>query len=151
MAGNSRSPGTCSLTSTSPVSAWRRNRLRILLAGFVVLLLAIVLGCMSLSFGERHYDGRDDGLLCQEDEFELRDGASRTVYYPIPYASPPNLVVASTFGHVEIEEQAADHFRVSCTDAVGQVTWKAKGLRVTPPPATIVVTPVVPAANTTKQ
>jgi len=129
----------------------RRYLLRIPTACALILLTAIIVGCMSISFGGRSCESHDDNLL--EQEGTLRFGPEcQTVYYPIPYASPPNLTLDMPFHALEIEEQAPDHFKVRMTGAVlGAVTWKAKGLRAPPPhepPAPIYApSPVAPSVS----
>lgn len=137
------SPGTMPSFLRLPVSWAQHYPGRLFIASALMFLTCIILGCMSLSFGEHNTTiTHEDGLLIQEDTIELH-GAAQTVYYPVPYASPPNLVVESTFHTVVIEEQAADHFRVRCDDLFGTVEWKAKGQRIPPPTPPIVVAPIV--------
>jgi hypothetical protein len=128
----------------------RRYPLRILTACALILLTGIIVGCMSISFGGRSSEARDDGLLEQEGEVEVKEGMTQTVYYPVPYASPPNLVIDNFFGNVEIEEQAWDHFRVRGVKVGLAVEWKAKGLRGPPAPPPIVVAPVGPPSESAK-
>jgi hypothetical protein len=100
-------------------------------------LAVIVLGCMSLSFGGRNYTTHlveDDGLLCQEGKVKLGCSEERAVYYPIPYASPPNLDVSAGIVEVAVLDQKPDHFRVRWAPGISSgppplVCWKAKGLR----------------------
>lgn len=114
-------------------------------------LAVIFLGCMSLSFGGRNYTTHpaEDEVLCQQGCISFRACDERTVYYPVPYASPPNLDVNSSCGDVALLDQKPDHFRVAWkgtgpTFGTDQVKWKAKGLRrcaSTPAPC---APPVVP-------
>ncbi|MFO0843671.1 MAG: hypothetical protein U0797_14950 [Gemmataceae bacterium] len=110
-------------------------------AGAVSLaaLAVIFLGCMSLSFGGRNYTTQlvEDEVLCQEGTVSFRSCDERAVYYPIPYASPPNLDVKTAFGDVVLLDQKPDHFRVAWkgsgpTFGADQVKWKAKGVRRSP-------------------
>ncbi len=122
--------------------------LRLLTAGALTLLTAIIVGCMSISFGGRSCEVHDDNVLEQEGTLTFGP-ACQTVYYPIPYASPPNLTLDTPFHSLEIEEQAPDHFKVHVNGSLlGPVTWKAKGLRAPPPhePPTPVYAPPPPAA-----
>jgi hypothetical protein len=115
-----------------------------------VSLLGLFLGCMSFSIGGRNYEcHRLDGLcdnevLSQHGAVRLSPGDEQDVYYPIPYASPPNLELGDLLRiDYILLEQRADHFRVrikSCLDLV-TLTWKARGVRA---PA-IVAQPAVPA------
>jgi hypothetical protein len=146
MADKPLSPRTITLFLTRPASWAQHYPRRLFIASALMFLTCIILGCMSLSFGEHNTTiTHEDGLLIQEDTIELHGAAAQTIYYPVPYAGPPNLVVESTFHTVVIEEQAADHFRVRCDDPFGKVDWKAKGQRVPPPTPPIVVAPVVTA------
>jgi hypothetical protein len=131
-----------------------RRSLRILtsrpvgaLAGGTLVL--IFLGCMSLSFGGLSIGCRTepDGTVCQEGKVELHPGQSLDVYYPAPYASPPNLELTGDTDKCEILEQHADHFRlVSRGTSNACPQWHARGLRggfvspavlVPSPPATV--------------
>ena len=109
-----------------------------------VLLCLVVLGCMSISFGGKNVCCSDPqepleqkGELCLEAQGEI------DVYYPLPYASPPNLTVDASSHHVVVLDQKPDHFRVTGT---GKLKWVARGVRVGP---TVVVpgppTPLPPA------
>jgi hypothetical protein len=117
----------------------------------VVFLACVVLGCMSISLGIGTGHS-DSGLLEQEGELDVKDGLTQTVFYPIPYASPPNLVVNDSFHSVVVEEQACDHFRFRGVKAEPSVGWKAKGLRGPPPapPAPIIVTPAATSSESAK-
>ena len=129
--------------SKPPVRLWRY-----LLTSCLVLLACIILGCMTFSFGPESSSPSDD-LLEQEGEFNLSE-LSQTVYYPIPFASPPNLTLGDNIHHAEIEEQAADHFKVRFhIVAIGTTTWKAKGIHGArpSPPEPVYTTPPVPAES----
>jgi hypothetical protein len=110
-----------------------------LLAGVFVTL--IILGCMSISFGGRHY-ASTDGTIVQEGEVRLSPGAEQVIYYPAPYASIPNLELTSEADYMQIVEQHEDRFRVRNTDRHfrRKAQWKARGVRTHPLP--------VPAAGT---
>jgi hypothetical protein len=123
------------------------GRLAYLAAG--VTLVAILLGCMSISIGKFSEHKIEDGglTLCQEDEVTVPAGGERDVYYPIPYPCPPHLEICDSFSHLEIVEQREDHFRVKNTSAFRQTgTWKARGLKapVHGPPAPAAPPPVPP-------
>jgi hypothetical protein len=99
-------------------------------------LAAVILGCMSLSIAERSATTSmaDTDVLAQEGTFAQIDAQSKVVYYPIPYASPPNLEFTaeseSRVADVEILEQKEDHFRFRVPGgSSGWVKWKARGLR----------------------
>jgi hypothetical protein len=94
--------------------SWRTRLGRIVLSRPVgvlagAALLLIFLGCMSLSIGCKP-DG--DGTICQEGKVCLQGEEERDVYYPVPYASPPNLEISDGGSWYEIIEQKADHFRI---------------------------------------
>jgi hypothetical protein len=92
-------------------------------------LLALFLGCMSLSIGGGNCDA---DVLDQSGKVCLKRGEVQDVYYPIPYASPPNLELDWMDADAcEILDQKADHFRIvinkgSCPFGV---TWKARGVK----------------------
>jgi hypothetical protein len=122
-------------------------RLRLLTALAALLLLALFLGCMSMNVG--NVVTTEDGVLTQSGEVALNGHKPRTVYYPIPYISTPNLAIKDFWDHDdwEIVEQHWDHFTVvrkkSSWGSAIELTWTAKGLRGPPPAAPV----VVPAAE----
>jgi hypothetical protein len=119
------------------------------LAGFVLAL--IILGCMSLSFGGLSIGGRTeaDGTLCQEGDVKLRVGQEQDVFYPIPYASPPNVELSGDMDHCEIVDQKADHFRIR-NPSGGQACphWHARGVKACAPTTVIVASPPARPAGT---
>ncbi|HZY91072.1 MAG TPA: hypothetical protein VFE78_39985 [Gemmataceae bacterium] len=103
-----------------------------------VLLCLVVLGCMSISFGGKSICGGDPTEpFEQKGEVCLAAQGEIDVYYPLPYASPPNLTVDAPSHHVVVFEQKPDHFRVG---GAGKMTWVARGVRAGP----TVVVPVPP-------
>jgi hypothetical protein len=110
----------------------------------------IFLGCLSLSF-DRHYPGEhaEEGIMCHHGEVRLAAGAEEVVYYPLPFASPPNLELTSQFNWCELVKQCEDRFIVRNTSSF-QLTaeWKARGPKPPPPvgPAIAAPPPVAPAA-----
>jgi hypothetical protein len=110
--------------------------------------LAIILGCMSLSIGERTTLPDDRLAYTQEGSAHIEIGQELDVYYPVPYASPPNLELKG-LGSYTIVDQQADHFRVRAKVEGNTIGWEgfdwtARGVRVVlPPPA---VQPVSAAA-----
>jgi hypothetical protein len=97
----------------------------------------------------------DDGLLVQDGRLILRGQAPRTVYYPIPYASTPNLNFLDAEADDDEEEnwfiveQQWDHFTVQPTesaDSAIELTWTAKGQRG--PPAFLTTPMSGPPAST---
>jgi hypothetical protein len=117
-------PAAFSRVLAAPLALFR-------LAGILsgVSLLALFLGCMSLSIGDRNNDA---DVLDQSGKVCLKRGEVQDVYYPIPYASPPNLEVDWMDADAcEILEQRADHFRIvmkAGTSPFG-VKWKARGVK----------------------
>jgi hypothetical protein len=129
-----------------------KQRVRVVGSLSMAALTLIILGCMSLSFGGRNYTANcvDDEVLCQEGCVTFRRCDEHTVYYPIPYASPPNLSLRSPFDDLVLLEQKPDSFRVAWKGlgpsfGTEEVTWKAKGVRRCPPcsaPAPVESVPV---------
>ena len=78
-------------------------------------------------------------------------GEERTVYYPVPYCSPPNLTLEVDNGFVQVTllDQKPDQFRfVSRGLAVNNkvdVCWKAKGVRAGGPPPPVPPPPEPPS------
>jgi hypothetical protein len=127
------------------------TRLAALAAG--VLLCLVVLGCMSISFGGKNICCPDPPEPFEQKGEVCLSGQGDDVYYPIAYASPPNLTVNSSLGSATVVEQKPDHFRVCGT---GKVKWVARGVRVgptvvipgpptPPPPALLPGPPLTPA------
>jgi hypothetical protein len=117
--------------------------------------LAIILGCMSLSIGERTTLPDDRLAYTQEGSVRVEIGQELDVYYPVPYASPPNLEFKGP-GSYTIVDQQADHFRVRAkveSNSIGWVAcdWTARGVRaVLPPPPVPAVSAAVPVEAVAK-
>jgi hypothetical protein len=78
-------------------------------------------------------------------------GEPITVYYPVPYASPPNLEIHDSFHNCRILEQRADGFRIVQDNPVLTFTWTARGVKSAPAaqpvaPASVAVLPAAPAS-----
>jgi hypothetical protein len=102
--------------------------------------LAIILGCMSLSIGERTTLPDDRLAYTQEGSVRVEIGQELDVYYPVPYASPPNLEFKGLDSYTILDQQA-DHFRVRAkmegnTGGWMACDWTARGVRapLSPPP-----------------
>jgi hypothetical protein len=115
------------------------------------LMLTIIMGCMSLQIGCKT---GPDGTICQEGKVSLEGHQELDVYYPVPYASPPNLEIEGDSGF-DIIEQKADHFRLRCKvlhiggDGRTHWNWKARGPKCSPGAApTVIVTPPAPPPPT---
>jgi hypothetical protein len=131
-----RSPGTA---RTGPLPP--RLRSRLLVVGAALLILSIMLGCLSFG-GETHEIVHSvvsepagplvgNGILEQEGSVRLPPHSEQDVYYPVPYISPPNLVLGDDASRCELVSQAHDHFHVKNADYCSRgVTWKAKGIKV---------------------
>ena len=139
------------MTKSKP-SAGGSLGFRTLCAVSAILIALIFLGCMSLSIGEhKHLPGEaTTGVLTQEGTILLQPGSEQTVYYPIPYAQPPNLELEDEHNvhqYCVVQEQKPDLFRISYPQPHHKgyitVTWKARGVRV---PAPSVATPA-PASS----
>lgn len=106
-----------------------RRKLLLLLALICVPLLAT--GCLCLNIGGGGCDhGEPDGVMAQKGELNQGHGGPVTVYYPMPYASPPNLELHDPFHRCKVLEQRADCF-VVVMDGPGipSVDWTARGVR----------------------
>jgi hypothetical protein len=122
----------------------------------VALSAAIVLGCMSLSFGSKEGDvvkvcAVESETFEQVGRIQVRSSPlDQTYYYPVPFASRPNLEIDDPYNMCEVVEQKEDCFKVkfhaNVTSSTQYLAWKARGVRVhqaAPPP--LVETP--PATN----
>src|SRR5262245_54727358 len=103
----------------------RRGTQRTIGATALVALTAVFLGCMSLSIGDGERlvvekrpakPDEDEGVLQQRGSVpSLRPGVEQKVYYPVPYASPPNLQIGYD-EHFVVVDQQADHFVIRLAD-----------------------------------
>jgi hypothetical protein len=94
------------------------------------LIIATILGCMSITIGGRTEVAQPADLLVQEGEITIHGRGELDVYYPVAFASPPNLVIGEMFSWCEVVEQKADHFRIGNTTLLPRtVSWTAKGTR----------------------
>src|SRR5262245_48508598 len=86
---------------------------RMVLVTACLLFLAIVLGCMSLSIGSHHEAvSNDESGAMERGKVTVPAHQELDVYYPVAFASPPNLTVDSTWDDCLVVNQAADHFRI---------------------------------------
>lgn len=127
--------------------------------GLILGLSLVVAGCLSFSLeiGGRRNPPSTDPVLCQTGKVKLRNGEIQTVYYPVPYHSPPHLSVEAQwdFGkkHVHIVCQEKDRFQVQLHDSgsifADELRWTARGVPVTVPLVSppVVVVPAVPALS----
>ena len=83
-------------------SSWRAKCSAVLFsrpsAAIAAAVTALIfLGCMSLNLGGRTYESHtcdspgEDGLFLQQGEVQLKGKGQQDVYYPVPFAHPPNL------------------------------------------------------------
>ncbi len=111
--------------------AWRHYLLTALLAAVVAAFVAVVIsvGVNVLFWGSAGAGGR----LNQDGRVKVGAGIQE-VFYPIPFAGPPNLVLEGGFNQhqLELKEQKADHFTIINNvqfPYVGELRWKAEGIR----------------------
>jgi hypothetical protein len=114
------------------------------------MLLVTFLGCMSLQVGGDHRSietDTEEGVVRQTGTVTLGGDQPQTVYYAIPYNTPPNLTIKDEWprGNWQLVEQKCDHFIIRRNPlSLGsplELTWTAKGLKVPPPAAPVVVAP----------
>jgi hypothetical protein len=120
------------------------TRWKLFLLLVLVCLPLLATGCLCLNFGDCDRP-EVDGVLTQKGEVTCafgKPGTPMTVYYPVPYASPPNLEIHDHFKRYIILEQRADCFRI-VQDMPGlPVEWTARGVRA---PSLTTVGPAVQA------
>jgi hypothetical protein len=119
--------------SGDPARVRRRRTVGLVACG---VLLFIFLGCMSIAIGNRTPDGvvLESGTLVQKGEAVVPSSTELDIYYPIPYARPPNLELDTDFEDGVLVAQQEDHFRVRNTHAFRRsVKWTARGIRATEP------------------
>jgi hypothetical protein len=133
------------------------------LIGGLLILAAVLIGCMSFTVGERHeiVSGENDlppnacsgDLLEQVGNVRVADHAEVDVYYPYPYISPPNLALEGDSDHCFIVQQRRDRFRVKNTGLFDRdVRWRARGLKlVLAPPVVVPASGPPPEARPVRQ
>lgn len=99
-----------------------------------LLFTAFALGCMSLSFGGRTEVVPADGPCgAQTGQVNVPGQEEAVIYYPVPYLTPPNLVLDAGCVSCRIVDQKPDHFRVKNLGAGAElITWKSRGLKAGP-------------------
>jgi hypothetical protein len=104
---------------------------------------------MSLSIGGRTEIVSPDGITyLQSGTVHVGPGHEETVYYPVPFQSPPNLALEEPWHDWQIVEQRPDCFRIKSLSSFSRdVRWTARGLRVVPAP----VPPPFPPPQVTEQ
>jgi hypothetical protein len=125
----------------------RGRRRRIALCVFAAIVCPMMsMGCLSLNIGGWSQKADDPSVVAQTGSTAIPKGQEATVYYPKPYASPPNLELDDTFRNYKIIEQKADCFRVRNESGTWDLKWTARGVPVQP---AVVVTPSTPPATAT--
>jgi hypothetical protein len=115
------------------------------------ILLAIMMGCMSLSIGNRTIETTptEEGVLCQQGEAHIPANTSQFIRYPIPYPRKPNVEISSTLDDCLIAEEHEDGFLLRNPNCLGRtVKWKVRGMKCESPPSTPSVPPPPPAPAT---
>ncbi|HEY7425017.1 MAG TPA: hypothetical protein VH682_12370 [Gemmataceae bacterium] len=128
---------------------WWRLLLAVALTAVVTLGLAAAGIYLS---GGRLTFGSGSELLVQQGDFEAVINTEGVVYFPRPYASPPNVELAGRCQNTVVTECAQDHFRWKNTrtgkneqqpapfggttdvfGSEGRVQWNARGISVGAP------------------
>jgi hypothetical protein len=124
------------------------RRVRIATCVFAAILCPLAsMGCLALNFGGWSQKADDPSVLMQTGSTPIPKGQEATVYYPKPYASPPNLELDDTFHSYKIVEQRADCFRVRNDSGTWVLNWTARGVCVQAPVVVAPSAPVTTAAN----
>ena len=114
----------------------QRPLLRLILSRWMVIsasltLLTLLLGCLNVNI-DRGVDG--EGLCKQSGSVSVPAGEELDVFYPKPFATPPNLTVSSTFDECVVIAQLPDHFRVRNAGLFARnADWEVRGERIVPP------------------
>lgn len=114
-----------------PKNPWikRHRRRGYVAAGAALVALVSSMGCLNLQFGGKSSPTEDPSVVPQTSSITIPKGQELTVYYPKPYASPPNLEVDNSSPNCKLIEQKADHFRVRNDGAAPlTMTWTARGV-----------------------
>ncbi len=116
----------------------RLTRWKLLLLLVLVCLPLLATGCLCLNIGGCDHP-ENDGVLTQSGEAICGPGRPVIVYYPIPYATPPNLEIRDCFKKCTVLEQKADCFTIAQDSrSFPSVEWTARGVRAQP------LTPIAP-------
>jgi hypothetical protein len=116
--------------------------------------LAIVLGsigCMGLDTTSRNATQSHEGSLT------IPPNSTVEVTYPTPFASPPTVSIFAWHSDWKIVEQNEKSFKIFNKNAAKprSVEWKARGLRVMPPPPKteikVISTPLIAPAGAKQQ
>jgi hypothetical protein len=137
-----RLPPASVLEESSPPrpSFWKTQGLTILVAAVVAGVVAAV-AALLVTIGLSRFlaspktqvvagEASRPGTLHQEGAAVLRTEPVE-VYYPVPYETPPNLVLEGPNSpNCVITEQKQDHFKAKTTINFGgvNVSWKAQGM-----------------------
>jgi hypothetical protein len=113
-------------------------------AAAACVVLVIVMGCMSLSIGNRTVEAppNEEGMLCQQGEAHVPANSAQFIRYPLPYPRKPNVEISCTFDDCLIAEEHEDGFLLRNPNCLSRtVTWKARGIKCETPPATPIAPP----------
>jgi hypothetical protein len=163
-----RGPAVASVEQQRPPSFLRRQGITVLVAAIVAAVVAVVVAT-TISVGVQIWvaksGGSDDRKLVQEGKVTVSDGSGDRklvqegkvtvetnseleVWYKVPFASTPNLVLEvapenKRWNVVSLKEQKADHFTIKQThtphsgvlpigysdEGRAEVRWRAEGIR----------------------
>jgi hypothetical protein len=112
-------------------SFWKEQRATVLVAALVAAVTATGVSAL-MTTGGPSIGGPRRGTLTQQGSTIVR-GEPLEVYYPVPYAGPPNVSLEDGSGrNCVILEQKPDHFKVKLDEqwALNPVSikWKAEGV-----------------------
>jgi len=141
---------TRSLKGTEPdMNILARRQPRPALCVVLVIVCSLLsMGCLSLNFGNwTSHNNEDPSVLSQTGSARVTKGQIADIYYPVPYASAPNVELDDMFHNYEIVEQKADHFRVRNNSGSWDVKWTARGMRVAQPAIVVQPTTVTTSAT----
>lgn len=130
-------------------AAVHSRRVRIAISVIAAIMIPMMsMGCLALNFGGWSQKSDDPSIVAQSGSVPIPKGQEVVVYYPRPYASPPNLELEDTFHNYKIVEQRPDCFRVRNESGTWDLKWTARGVPVQPP---VVATPTTPPATAANQ
>ncbi len=104
------------------------------------LAVLLGLGCLCLSIGCLGSGGSttQNGTLSHEGTVNIPPDTTVEIVYPAPFATPPTLTIYAWHSDWEVKEQNEKSFRIrnKSQSKPRSVEWKARGVRVVPPPPT---------------
>jgi hypothetical protein len=122
-------PAVASTDHQRTPSVTRRHGVTVLIAATVAAVVAT-----AISVGVQSWVAKGDRLI-QQGKVMVAIGGEHEVFYPVPFASPPNVQLEGNgvnWNAIKLTEQKPDHFKIKSTADFGlaqEIRWRAEGVR----------------------